>query len=231
MFNIRKANERGYVDHGWLKTFHTFSFGRYIDRQFMGFSSLRVINEDLVAGGQGFDTHPHENMEIITYVLEGALEHKDSMGTGSVIRPGDFQRMSAGSGVTHSEFNHSQIDPVHLYQIWLLPKELNIEPSYEQMHFSDDEKLNKLYLVASNTGEGRSLTINQMPQFILTSRRKASLDHALKSGRSQWLQCLSGSFDINNNKLNQGDGAAVTEESNLKLECISGGEIMLFDLP
>ena len=161
MIEIRKANERGHANHGWLDTYHTFSFASYRDPQHMHFRSLRVMNEDFVQPGQGFGTHPHEDMEIVTYVLEGALEHKDSMGNGEVLRPGEFQRMSAGTGITHSEFNPSDTEPVHLYQIWLFPQRKGIEPSYEQKHFAEDERRNRLRLVASQDAADGSLLIHQ----------------------------------------------------------------------
>jgi redox-sensitive bicupin YhaK (pirin superfamily) len=191
MIRVRRASERGHFDHGWLDTFHTFSFARYYDPGHMGFRSLRVINEDRVAPGRGFGTHPHEDMEIVTYVLSGALAHRDSLGTGSTIRPGELQRMTAGTGITHSEFNPSDAEPVHLYQIWLLPEREGLEPSYEQRAFPEDERRNRLRLVASPDGQDGSLSIRQDARLYLATLdggREAS--HELAPGRHAWVQVL-----------------------------------------
>jgi redox-sensitive bicupin YhaK (pirin superfamily) len=231
MIQIRKAEERGHANHGWLETYHTFSFASYQDPNHMRFRSLRVMNEDFVAPGQGFGTHPHHDMEIVTYVLDGALEHKDSMGNGEVLRPGEFQRMSAGTGITHSEFNPSQTEPVHLYQIWLLPERKGIEPSYEQKRFPDVERTNRLRLVASqDAGEG-SLLIHQDARIFLSSLDEGmQVSHHLKPGRHAWLQVLRGAVLLNGNDLNTSDGAAASDENTLEIVARHPGEIMLFDL-
>ena len=182
MIQIRKATDRGHANHGWLDTYHTFSFGDYHDREHMGFRSLRVMNEDRVEPGKGFGTHPHRDMEIVTYVLEGALEHKDSMGNGEVLRPGEFQRMSAGTGITHSEFNPSEVEPVHLYQIWLFPERQGIEPSYEQKQFPDGERHNRLRLVASQDSADGSLLIHDAQDRGAHARRSSANETFDRSG-------------------------------------------------
>ena len=231
MITIRRAGDRGHADHGWLDTYHTFSFSTYRDPQHMGFRSLRVMNEDVVAPGQGFGTHPHSEMEIVTYVLEGALEHQDSMGNGEVLRPGEFQRMSAGTGITHSEFNPSADEPVHLYQIWLLPERKGIEPSYEQQRFAEDERHNRLRLVASRDAAEGSLRINQDARVFLSSLDDGKqLEHRLADGRHGWLQVLRGAVSLNGRELETSDGAAVSEEALLRLEARGAAEVMLFDL-
>ena len=197
----------------------------------MGFRSLRVMNEDRVQPGQGFGTHPHRDMEIVTYVLEGALEHKDSMGNGEVLRAGEFQRMSAGTGITHSEFNPSDTDPVHLYQIWLFPERKGIEPSYEQKRFSDDERHNRLRLVASREATDGSLLIHQDARIFLSQIDGGEqVVHELSAGRHAWLQLLRGSVSFNGYDLSEGDGAAVSDEATLNLQATEDAEIMLFDL-
>lgn len=231
MITIRKSSDRGYFDHGWLKTHHTFSFGDYHDPQWMGFRTLRVINEDWVEPGMGFGTHPHRDMEIITYVLEGALEHKDSMGTGSVIVPGEVQRMSAGSGVTHSEFNHSPKERVHLLQIWILPEKKGIIPSYEQKTFSADKKENKLCLLASPDGRDGSLHIHQDAHVYATLLKKAAtVELPLQENRHAWVQVVRGTIILNGHPLNAGDGAALSEESELKLTGVTDAEVLTFEL-
>ncbi len=231
MIRIRKAQERGHANHGWLDTYHTFSFSTYQDPQHTRFRSLRVMNEDFVAPGQGFGTHPHHDMEIVTYVLAGALEHKDSMGNGEVLRPGEFQRMSAGTGITHSEFNPSSTEPVHLYQIWLFPERKGIEPSYEQKRFPEEERRNRLRLVASREAEHGSLTIHQDARIYLSSLDAGrSLDYALPAGRHAWLQVLRGRVSLNGVPLQTSDGAAVSDETELKIQADENAEIMLFDL-
>ena len=231
MIRIRKASERGHFDHGWLDTSHTFSFSRYYDPRHMGFRALRVINEDRVRPGHGFGTHPHENMEIVTYVLSGALEHKDSLGTGSVIRPGELQRMTAGTGITHSEFNPSREEPVHLYQIWLLPERKGLEPSYEQKAFPDEDRHNRLRLVASPQGEDGSLTIRQDARlYLATLDEGEQVSHAISPGRHAWVQVLRGEADLNGEAVSAGDGAAVSEESALTIRSTGPCEILLFDL-
>jgi len=231
MINIRRSEQRGGGNFGWLNTRHTFSFDTYHDPNFMGFRSLRVINEDVVQAGEGFPTHPHRDMEIITYGLEGALGHKDSLGTGSVIRPGDGQRMSAGSGIRHSEMNASDKDPVHLLQIWIMPNRRGIDPSYEQKSFPTEEKQGKLRVIASPDGENGSVTINQDAKLyvsLLSPGQKVT--HQLAEGRYAWLQVAKGSVELNGKLLHQGDGAAVSEEKKLTLEGKADAEVLLFDL-
>ncbi len=231
MINIRKSNERGGGDYGWLNTRHTFSFDRYYDPRFMGFRSLRVINEDLVAPGEGFPTHPHRDMEIITYVLEGALEHKDSLGTGSVILPGDGQRMSAGTGIRHSEFNHSNRERVHLLQIWIMPDRQGHEPEYEQKSFPAEEKQGKLRLIASPDGDNGSVTIHQDAKLYVSLLKPGEeVKHELGSGRYAWLQVAKGAAGLNGQKLEQGDGAAVSDEQTLSIKGTDNAEVLLFDL-
>jgi len=231
MINIRHSNERGGGDYGWLNSRHTFSFDQYCDPRFMGFRSLRVINEDVVAPSGGFPTHPHRDMEIITYVLEGALEHKDSLGTGSVIRPGDGQRMSAGRGIHHSEMNASKKDPVHLLQIWITPDRHGYEPSYEQKAFPEDQKRGKLRLIASPDGAEGSVTIHQDARLhvaILSPGQEVT--HVLGKGRYAWLQVANGAVEFNGKALQQGDGAAVSDESKLSIGGTKNAEVLLFDL-
>jgi len=231
MIQVRKAADRGHANHGWLDTYHTFSFGDYHDREHMGFRSLRVMNEDRVEPGKGFGTHPHRDMEIVTYVLEGSLEHKDSMGNGEVLRPGEFQRMSAGTGITHSEFNPSEVEPVHLYQIWLDPGRKGLEPSYEQKQFPDEERHNRLRLVASQDSADGSLLIQQDARIFLSQLDDGvQISHNLPEGRHAWLQVLRGSVSLNGDNLQTGDGAAVSEESLITIQATSDAEIMLFDL-
>jgi redox-sensitive bicupin YhaK (pirin superfamily) len=230
MIQIRKANARGHADHGWLKTFHTFSFAGYVDPDQMGFRSLRVMNEDRVDPGQGFGTHRHDNMEIISYVLSGSLEHKDSMGNGEILRPGEFQRISAGSGIAHSEFNPSQVEPVHFYQIWLTPNVRNIEPSYEQKEFRRDEKLGKLRLVASPDGADGSLSIHQDANIFLSVVDGSEIRHDQAPNRFAWLQVLSGELTLNGESLSTSDGAAIRDETTLSIHGTADSEFMLFDL-
>jgi quercetin 2,3-dioxygenase len=233
MITVRPANQRGHFNHGWLETYHTFSFADYRDPAHDHFRALRVINEDVVAPGRGFGMHPHENMEIITYVLSGALEHKDSLGTGEVIRPGDGQRMSAGSGILHSEFNPSPTEPVHLLQIWIFPDKdkMGIEPSYEQRPFPDAEKRGQWRLIASPTGEQGSVTIQADASLRVTKLAPGeSLPFALREGRQAWLQMAKGAATLNGTPLHQGDGAAITGESALTLVATEEAEALLFDL-
>jgi redox-sensitive bicupin YhaK (pirin superfamily) len=231
MIRLRKATERGHVDHGWLDTYHTFSFGDYYDPAHMGFRSLRVINDDRVQPGQGFGMHGHRDMEIVTYVLDGALEHRDSMGNGSVLRPGELQHMTAGTGVRHSEFNPSDRESVHLYQIWLLPEQNGLKPSYQQKAFTEEERRNTLRLVASRSGEQGSLTIHQdVRLYLSTLRAGEKVAHAVKPGRRAWLQVLRGRVALNGHPLSTGDGAAVSEEGGLEIIGRDDSEIMLFDL-
>ncbi len=231
MIQIRKTQDRGHANLGWLDTYHTFSFSTYQDPQHMRFRSLRVMNEDVVAPGHGFGTHPHNDMEIVTYVLEGALEHRDSMGNGEVLRPGEFQRMTAGTGITHSEFNPSESEPVHLYQIWLLPERQGIEPSYEQKRFPDDDRRNRLRLVASRDAEQGSLLIHQDARIYLSKLDTGKeVSHDLLEHRHAWLQVLRGTISLNGVELDTGDGAAVSDVSSLTILAGSDAEIMLFDL-
>jgi len=231
MITLRRSEERGHANHGWLDSFHTFSFANYYDPAHMGFRALRVINEDRVSPAQGFGTHPHRDMEILSYVLEGALEHKDSMGTGSVIRPGDVQRMSAGTGVTHSEFNGSRKDSVHFLQIWIVPEERGIKPGYEQKRFADEDKLGKLRLIASRDGRDGSVTIHQDTSIyaaILSEGEEAR--HALADGRHAYVHVAKGSVKLGETVLQAGDGAAVSGEKELVFSGHEKGEVLLFDL-
>ncbi len=232
MFQVRKADQRGHADHGWLNTYHTFSFSDYYDPAHMGFRALRVINEDRVQPGQGFGTHPHRDMEIVTYVLEGALAHKDSLGHGAVLKPDEFQRITAGKGILHSEFNPSSTEGVHFYQIWLLPRERGLQPGYEQRSFDADGKFDRWRLVASPEGRDGSLRIEQDAQiFLATLAPRKQLSHAMPPGRFAWLQVLRGAIDVNGQRLETSDGMAVGEEPELTLEATEQAELMLFDLP
>ncbi len=234
MITIRPAGERGHFDHGWLNTWHTFSFADYQDPAHVHFGSLRVINEDFVQPGRGFGTHPHRDMEILTYVLEGALSHQDSMGNGSTIRPGDVQRMTAGTGVLHSEFNHSKDELVHLLQVWIFPETKGLEPGYEQKTFASDDKRNGLRLVASRDGRDGSVTIHQdagLYASLLDGGK--SVRHQLASGRHAWIQVARGSVTLNGRTLKQGDGASVSDEQIVELtgaDASSPSEVLLFDL-
>jgi redox-sensitive bicupin YhaK (pirin superfamily) len=231
MITIRRSNERGGGDYGWLKTRHTFSFNDYWDEKWMGFRSLRVINEDFVAPNGGFPTHPHRDMEIITYILSGKLEHKDSLGTGSVILPGDGQRMTAGRGIRHSEFNPSKTDTVHLLQIWILPDKQGYEPSYEQKSFVEAEKQGKLRLIASKDGAEGSVKINQDAKLFASLLKPGEeVNHALQSNRHAWLQVAKGEVELNGKNLSQGDGAAVSDENALLIKGTKESEVLLFDL-
>jgi len=231
MIDLRKGSDRGHFDHGWLKTYHTFSFADYFDRDHMSFSSLRVINEDYVHAGKGFGTHPHRDMEIITYILEGQLAHKDSMGNGSIIKPGDVQRMSAGTGVTHSEFNASQDEIVHLLQIWILPKYSGLQPSYEQKYFDAREKQNKLRLVASSDGREGSVTIHQDASMYASILSKGKeLSFSLANSRRAYIQVLRGALKVNGERLNAGDGAKITGEKVINLAAADESELLMFDL-
>ena len=231
MIQIRKSEERGHADQGWLNTFHTFSFADYHDAAHMGFRSLRVINEDRVAPGMGFGTHGHKDMEIISYVLEGALEHKDSLGNGAVLRPGEFQRISAGTGIRHSEFNPSVNEPAHFYQIWLLPLTNGNKPSYEQKKFAEDEKQDQLRLVASPDGAAGSLTIDQDARiYLATLHTGGAVHHELATARHAWLQVLRGEVSVNGTALEAGDALAVSDERLLAIVGVKPAEIMLFDL-
>jgi redox-sensitive bicupin YhaK (pirin superfamily) len=231
MITIRKAEERGHFDFGWLNTYHSFSFGDYYDPKHTRFRTLRVINEDFVQPGHGFPTHGHRDMEIVTYVLQGALEHRDSMGTGSIIRRGDAQRMSAGTGVTHSEANPSPDESVHLLQIWIFPSEQNLQPEYEEKKFSDDEKRNRLRLIVSPDGSDGSVKIHQDARIFASLLDDGDeVVHSLGAGRSAWLQVAAGSVKLNDVALKQGDGAAVSQESQLRVTAEGPAEVLLFDL-
>jgi redox-sensitive bicupin YhaK (pirin superfamily) len=231
MINIRKSNDRGRANHGWLDTHFTFSFADYFDPEHVQFRTLRVMNDDRVAGGGGFPMHPHRDMEIVTYVLEGALEHRDSMGNGSVIKPGDVQYMSAGSGVTHSEFNPSKTEAVHLYQIWMLPEKKGLKPAYDQKNFSETEKRGKLRLVASPDGREGSLKIRQDNELYATVLGAGdSVKHALKPERHAYVQVARGSVKLNGQQLAEGDGAAISAEKAVELTGVKDSEVLLFDL-
>lgn len=231
MIRIRRAAERGHFDHGWLNTYHTFSFADYYDPQFMGFRTLRVINDDRVKPGRGFGTHSHRDMEIITYVIEGALEHRDSMGTGSIIRPGEVQRMSAGTGVLHSEMNPSRSETVHLLQIWILPARRGIRPEYEQKVFPDEERQNRLRLVASPEGSDGSLTIHQdVKLYASTLADGGSAAYRLGRQRYGWIQIARGEVNLNGEWLHAGDGAAIEDEETLAFQSHGQSEFLFFDL-
>ncbi len=232
MLEIRKSKDRGHRDHGWLNTSHTFSFADYYDPDNMGFSVLRVINDDIVHAKRGFGMHGHNDMEIVTYVLQGELQHQDSLGNGSVIRPGDVQRMSAGTGIRHSEFNPSETESVHLLQIWLLPAKNGVTPSYEQKAFSDDEKRGKLRLIASPDGAEGSVTIGQdvrLYSALLDGMERTS--HTVAQGRKAYVQVATGSLSVNGMALAAGDGLRVTEGAELIFDEGRQSEFLLFDLP
>lgn len=231
MITIRPSDERGGGDFGWLRTHHTFSFDTYRDPRFMGFRSLRVINEDWVKGGHGFPMHPHRDMEIITYLLDGALEHKDSLGNGSIIRPGDGQRMSAGTGVTHSEANASKTEAAHLLQIWILPDRSGHKPGYEQKSFPEAEKRGKFRLIAGPDGKDGSVTIHQDAKLYVSLLEPGQeVTHELGEGRYGWLQVAKGAVQLNGKSLNQGDGVALSEERQLVVKGTTDAEVLLFDL-
>ena len=231
MINIRRSNERGHANHGWLDTHFSFSFADYYDPKFMGFRNLRVINEDFIEPAQGFPKHGHRDMEIITYMISGELSHRDSMGNGETIRPNEVQRMTAGTGVLHSEYS-SPTDKTHLLQIWILPEKRNLQPGYEQKEFPAEDKNGQLRLIASRGGNDGSVHINQDVKVyasMLTDGKQLSLD--LADGRHAWIQLISGSLDVNGEKLEAGDGAAVSDEKKLDLKAGAGNtEFLLFDL-
>ena len=231
MLTIRRSHERGHADHGWLDSHHTFSFADYHDPRHMGFRSLRVINEDRVAPGKGFGTHPHRDMEILSYVLAGALEHRDSIGTGSVIRPGDVQRMTAGTGVSHSEFNHSRTEGVHFLQIWILPEARGLAPGYEQKRFEPATRQDQLRLIASRDGRDGSVTIHQdMALYAALLAPGKAVTHAFAAGRRGWLQVARGSVRVGEQTLQAGDGAAIQETESLEIVGVQAAEVLLFDL-
>ncbi|HVF22494.1 MAG TPA: pirin family protein, partial [Pyrinomonadaceae bacterium] len=222
---------RGHFDHGWLNTYHTFSFDQYYDPRYMGFRTLRVINEDFVAGGRGFPKHGHRDMEIITYILEGALKHEDSMGNGSVIRPGDVQRMTAGTGVRHSEQNASEGEQVHLLQIWILPHTVGLEPGYEQKAFSEEERRGRLKLIASEDGSDGSVAVHQdVKLFASIIPAGEQVDHTMDQQRYAWIQVARGAISVNGEKADQGDGVIVSGESSLQIKAEENAEVLLFDL-
>jgi redox-sensitive bicupin YhaK (pirin superfamily) len=231
MNEVRPGNARGYADHGWLKSFHSFSFADYFDPEHVEFGALRVINEDRVAPGQGFPTHSHRDMEIITYVLQGALEHRDSTGNGSVIRPGDVQRMSAGTGISHSEYNHSQTMPVHFLQIWIQPEERGLAPGYEQRSFAPEQLRGQWRLIAARDGREGAVVVRQDVD-VLAARLEPGeqIAYRLRPGRHAWVQVASGGATLNGMALEEGDGAAVSEVAALDLMAVDGSEVLLFDL-
>jgi quercetin 2,3-dioxygenase len=232
MISIRKSEERGHFNHGWLDTHFTFSFADYFDPKHVQFRTLRVLNDDLVAPGAGFPEHPHRDMEIVTYVLQGGLGHRDSMGNGSVIRPGDVQYMSAGSGVTHTEFNPSKTEPLHLLQIWMFPKEKGLKPVYDQKSFPEAEKRGKLRLVASPDGRDGSVKIRQDNELYATLLGEGDVvRHELAPERHAYVQVARGSVKLNGKVLKEGDGAAVSAEKSLELAGVDDAEVLLFDLP
>jgi redox-sensitive bicupin YhaK (pirin superfamily) len=231
MIEIRKSEERGHANLGWLDSHFTFSFADYFDPEHVQFRTLRVMNDDRVAGGGGFPRHPHRDMEIVTYVLAGALEHRDSLGNGSVIKPGDVQYMSAGTGVAHSEFNASKTEPVHLYQIWMLPEKPGLQPAYDQKNFSEAEKRGKLRLVASPDGRDGSVKIRQDNELYVTVLGHGqSVKHDLKPDRHAYVQVARGSVQLNGKKLDEGDGAAISTEKAVELTGVKDAEVLLFDL-
>lgn len=231
MIQIRHANERGHANHGWLDSWHTFSFADYYDPDQMGFGPLRVINDDRVQPGQGFGTHGHRDMEIVTYVLDGALEHKDSLGNGSVMRYGDVQRMTAGSGIRHSEFNHSAHEPVHFLQIWILPDRLDLQPSYEQKVIANEDKRGQLRLIASADGRENSVTIHQDASIYAAQLDGAeAATHRFAAGRDGYLHVARGSIDLNGLTLEAGDGARIVGEPEIQLSSGHAAEVLLFDL-
>jgi len=231
MITIRKSDARGASNFGWLDSKHTFSFGHYYDPANMGFGALRVINEDVVAGGAGFGAHPHDNMEIISYVLDGALAHKDSLGSGSVIRPGDVQRMSAGTGIAHSEFNASATAPVHFLQIWVLPEKRDVAPSYEQKSFPADARRGRLQLVGARDGRGGAVTIHQdLDLFVANLAKGDTVRHTLRPRRKAWVQVTRGAVSVNGAAVEAGDGAALTDEAEVHIAANDNAEVLLFDL-
>ncbi|PSF35559.1 quercetin 2,3-dioxygenase [Aphanothece hegewaldii CCALA 016] len=231
MINVRKSSERGHADHGWLNSYHTFSFANYQDPNFMGFRSLRVINEDWVIPGAGFGTHGHKDMEIITYVLDGAVEHKDSIGNGSIIRPGEIQKMSAGTGILHSEYNPCETEPVHLLQIWIIPDKKGIQPSYEQQKLNLDELDGKLKLIASPEGENDAVSLQQDVKLYAGMLQEGDrLSYNLPENRHAWLQVARGKVSLNGTSLDAGDGVAISDETEINLIAENNAEVLLFDL-
>lgn len=232
MITLRPANERGAVNFGWLDSKHSFSFGNYYDPNHMGFASLRVINEDKVQPGKGFGTHAHKDMEIISYVLSGALEHKDNIGNGSIIRPGEVQRMSAGTGILHSEYNPSDNQPVHFLQIWVLPEQKGIQPGYEQKFFADAQKSGKLRLLGSQDGREGSVTIHQDIDLYATALGQGKqVSYSIAKQRKLWIQVAKGAINLNDNSLTAGDGAAIADEEMITLKATADDtEVLVFDM-
>jgi quercetin 2,3-dioxygenase len=231
MITLRQSQERGHANHGWLDSYHTFSFANYYDPEHMGFRALRVINEDRVQAGRGFGTHGHRDMEILTYVLEGELEHKDSIGNGAIIRPGEVQRMSAGTGIMHSEYNPSETQPVHLLQIWILPNQQGLEPSYEQKAFSVAERQGKLRLIAAPDGRDGAVTIHQdVDLYSAVLQPQDRVTYQLQPNRYAWLQVARGAVNLNSHSLNAGDGVATSAAQLLEISSDRGAEVLLFDL-
>src|SRR5256885_4994158 len=231
MMTFRNSTDRGHATPGWLDAWHTFSFAVYYEPRWMGFRSLRVINDDTIAGGGGFGTHPHRDMEIITYILSGALQHRDSMGHGAVLKPGDVQRISAGSGIAHSEFNSSPIEPVHLLQIWIQPDRRGLKPAYAERSFGNGAAEQGLTLVASREGRDGSVSINQDAEVWLARLEAgASAAHALQPGRHAWVQVAEGEMTLNGRALNTGDGAALSQEEAVTLAAVKPTQVLLFDL-
>lgn len=229
MIIVRKSADRGNSQIDWLNSYHTFSFANYYDQRYMGFRSLRVINEDTVQPGCGFGKHPHDNMEIISYVVEGSLEHKDSLGTGSVIKPGEIQRMSAGTGVTHSEFNHSKTESLHFLQIWIIPEKRQLQPSYEQKTIPHEK--DKLLLIGSHEGSDQAITIHQdVKLFVAYLTESHSIHYQFEKERKGWLQLVKGKIKLNEQSLSAGDGAAITDEEKIDIVCEKNAELLLFDL-
>ena len=232
MFDIIRSDSRGAADHGWLRSKHTFSFADYHNPEMMGFAKLRVVNEDWIEPGMGFGTHPHRDMEIVTYMIDGALEHKDSMGNGSTIRPGELQRMTAGTGVLHSEFNHSQEEQAHLLQIWILPERNGLEPGYEQKLFPSDEKRNTWRIVGSRDGRDGSLTIHQDVNLLSTELEAGKeLEYEFEGKRRGFLQVVHGSIDVDGESISAGDAVATQDQSALTVRAIDDAELLLFDMP
>jgi redox-sensitive bicupin YhaK (pirin superfamily) len=231
MIQIRKSRQRGHFDYGWLETYHSFSFASYYDRNNMGFRALRVINEDRVKPGEGFANHPHDDMEIISYVIDGALEHKDSKGNGSVVRRGEVQRMSAGTGIMHSEFNHSATDMVHFLQIWILPEEKNLPPSYQQKEYANRLVPNQLCLIASRSGSDDSVVIHQDANiYVCVTYKGNELGYSIPDHRNSWIQIVDGILGVNGNEMHAGDGCAISEERQLAIHSYQDSEFILFDL-
>lgn len=232
MLHLLKSNDRGHADHGWLNAYHSFSFADYYDPKKMGFSILRVINEDRIQGGEGFPTHGHKDMEIITYIIEGALEHKDTLGNNEVIKPGEVQRMTAGTGIRHSEFNHLKDKQTHLLQIWILPRKKNEKPGYDQKNFSDQIKEGDLTLIGSPDGKHDSIVINQdMSLYAGHFKAGDSAEFELLKGRQGWLQLISGHINVNHQGMDPGDGLAITQERKLEIKAHKKSEFLFFDLP